>query len=329
MARNLFWHKRIDLPGNPGAIVLGYTDITDSANNLEAWIAPLFGSNLCRFMVGGNAVINFEPDLLQECGDTGTLVLYPTPNRVKDGVLKYRERLYPQIKGGIKVVEHGLVRSEAWSVGEVEISAGGAQVRTWVDFDPSSPLFEAFPFRHRLELEYGLTHDGVQVTYTIHNHDDQDIPFGFGLHPYFMRLSGDDGTSVTLPARYVMENTLELLPTGKLVDVAGTLYDLRQKTKIGALDLDHVFTGIPDGTSAAVHYESLGLSVTMQATSDFSYLVLYSPPGQPYFCLENQTCSTNAHNLYDSGFRNESGLKFVRAHQTFTGCVKYSICKEN
>jgi aldose 1-epimerase len=326
--KSFFWHKQIDPRDDHGLIILGYTDETNDRNNLEAWIAPSRGSNLCRFSIGGKAIINFEPELLFEAKDTGTLVLYPTPNRVNNGVFRYQGRDYPQFKRGEKVLEHGLVRNEAWGFRETQVGKESAGVRTWIDFDRSSPLFEAFPFLHRLELEFCLMRDGVQVSYTIQNQDDQDIPFGFGLHPYFMKLSGNEGTCVALPAHYIMESTPDLLPTGKLIEVDKTPYDLRRKVRIGTLDLDHVFTGIPDGEFASVHYDSLQLSVILQATSDFSHLVLYSPRGQVYFCLENQTCSTDAHNLYERGFQGESGLKYVLAGQSYTGRVKYTIRNE-
>lgn len=320
-----FWHKDIDPRDSPNRIVLGYTNKTDDGMNLEAWIVPSHGSNLCRLSIGGKTIIGFKPELLLGDQETGTLVLYPTPNRVRNGVFRYQGRDYPQIKRGNKVVEHGLVRTEAWRYGEAGVEEDSCSVRTWIEFDPSSPLFDAFPFVHRLELQFRLMRDGMQVAYTIQNQDDKEIPFGFGLHPYFMKLSGDEGTSVVLPARYVMESTPDLLPTGRLIDVDQTPYDLRREVKVGALDLDHVFTGTPHGEFASVHYSSLGLRVILQATSDFSHLVLYTPRGQPDFCLENQTCSTDAHNLYERGFQVESGLKFVPAGQSHTGYVKYAI----
>ena len=113
-----------------------------------------------------------------------------------------------------------------------------------------------------------------------------------------------------------------------MIKVAGTIYDLRHKTKIGALDLDHVFTGSVDGRCAQITYATLGMRVQLITTSDFSHLVLYSPRGAGYFCLENQTCSTDAHNLSDRNFKPEAGLKFVLPGKTHTGSVTYQITKE-
>jgi aldose 1-epimerase len=89
-----------------------------------------------------------------------------------------------------------------------------------------------------------------------------------------------------------------------------------------------VFTRIPAGKYARVSYPGYGLDVQLVTTDDFSHIVLYSPRGTDFFCLENQTCSTDAHNLYDRGFREESGLKFVLPGRFHSGSVTYLITKE-
>ena len=286
---------------------------------------PSHGSNLARFTVGGRAVIDFDPGLLSKHDYTGTPVLYPTPNRVRDGVFRWKGRDYRQLKRGELVVEHGLAHGEPWQCGQAACESSGVRLETWLDFQPGAAVFEAFPFPHRLSLEFRLNDHGLRVAYAIHNQGGEEIPFGFGLHPYFQKLDGEAGTLVQLPAEAVMEATPDLLPTGRLVEVGGTSFDLRRPAAVGSLDLDHVFTGIPAGGRARVEYRGLGLSVALEASEDFTHLVLYTPRGEGFFCLENQTCSTDAHNLFDRGFRQESGLKTVRPGETRRGSVTYAV----
>ena len=215
--------------------------------------------------------------------------------------------------------------SEAWRSGEPAAGVDAARLQTWLEFREGQAVFEGFPFVHRLGLEFTLTERGIRIEYELKNEGNEEIPFGFGLHPYFSKLGGEDGTFVMLPAEAVMDTTADLLPTGRLIEVAGTIYDLRQPIAIGALDLDHVFTGIPPGTHARIEHRTLGISVTLEASSEFSHLVLYSPRGESYFCIENQTCSTDAHNLFDRGFVRESGLTTLAAGATHRGGVSYSI----
>ena len=95
----------------------GLDAVVLSCGSQEAWVVPSHGSNLARFTVGGEAIIDFDPALLLKHDFTGTPVLYPTPNRVRNGVFYWRGRDYRQVKRGTLIVEHGLAHSEAWQCG--------------------------------------------------------------------------------------------------------------------------------------------------------------------------------------------------------------------
>jgi aldose 1-epimerase len=325
MASEIHFGATIEKTAELEPIVLRHDGGGDPRRGMEARIVPSCGSNLCRFSVGGQSIIDFEREVLLSHGFTGTPVLYPTPNRVRNASFTWKGKTYTQVKWGKPVLEHGLAHDEPWERGEPSADARCARVETWLVFQEGSPMFEAFPFPHRLGLELRLTDRGLTVTYTIRNEGAREIPFGFGLHPYFMKLSGEDQTFITLPARSVMVATADLLPTGKLDEVEGTAFDLRKPRSVGSLDLDHVFTTVMPGEHASVRYPTVGLEVTLEASPDFTHLVVYTPRGEKYFCVENQTCSTDAHNLFDRGFIRESGLKFVAPGATHTGSVTYAV----
>lgn len=319
------WNKEIDSASGLEFIILSYKDEVCPAKSLKAWVVPGRGSNMCRFSSGENNLIDFDPELLYKMDYTGTPVLYPTPNRVRNGIFLYKGEIFNQVKNNEPVFAHGLVHNEKWNYSEPLAASDCVKMDTWIDFNRESALFEAFPFKHRLMLEFKLSIDGIRITYTIKNNDDKDIPFGFGLHPYFTKLSGEDGTFITLPAHYVMDSTADLLPTGRLIEVDSTIYDIRKPVKIGSLDMDHVFTGIEDLKFTDISYSTKGIDIELNSSGDFTHLVLYTPRGKSYFCIENQTCSTDAHNMYDQGFAGESGLKFVPAGKSHTGYVKYIV----
>lgn len=292
---------------------------------LEARIVPGFGCNLARFTVDDRAVIDFDPALLLAHDFTGTPVLYPTPNRVRDCRFTWKGRAYPQRRSGRDIPEHGLAHLEPWEFDPPTADAEEARFTAWLDCRPDSPMFEAFPFPHRIGLSFTLGVRGIKVEYSIENQGAEDLPFGFGLHPYFSKLDGDEATFVSLPAAAVMEATPDLLPTGRLSGVEGTALDLRRPVAVGTLDLDHVFTRVEPGRSARVEYRASGLAVDLEATADFSHLVLYTPRGERFFCLENQTCSTDAHNLHARGFAEASGLKTVAPGAVRRGSVTYAV----
>lgn len=316
---------RIEADPDLGAVVVLSSPAGTGRRALEARIVPAYGSNLCSFLVDGRPVIDYDRRLLLAHDFTGTPVLYPTPNRVRNGRFTWRDWEYSQVKRGTLVVEHGLVHSEPWMHDEPAANGECARVVTWMDFEKGGALWEAFPFPHRLELEFRLQARGLGIRYTIHNRGGEELPYGFGLHPYFTKLSGDDRTFLEVPAASVMETTPDLLPTGRLIDVTGSPFDLRTPRPLGALDLDHVFTRLLPGRVPVIEYRGLDLSVRLEASAGFGHVVVYSPKGEQYFCVENQTCSTDAHNLFARGLLPESGLKTAPAGGQARGTVTYSV----
>jgi len=142
---------------------------------------------------------------------------------------------------------------------------------------------------------------------------------------YFTKLSGDDGTFLSVPAASVMETTPDLLPTGKLIDTAGGPFDLRRPRSLGSLDLDHVFTRLHPPRTPVIEHRTLGLTLRLESSAGFGHVVVYSPKGEQYFCVENQTCSTDAHNLYARGLVPESGLQTAPAEGQASGTVSFVV----
>ena len=304
-------------------VILGYR--ANDGSLQEARISLRYGANLCRYTYKGWNIIDYEPSLMKASDFTGTPVLYPTPNRVENGAFAFEGKMYQQIKRGKRIFEHGLVYDEPWELLDVVATDKNAMLSARILWDVDSPLFEAFPFKHSLTLTFCLLDGSIEISFHIENNGSEPLPFGFGLHPYFQKLSGEDGTLIMLPVSRVMEAGETLLPTGKTMSVIGTKLDLNQVIAIGALDLDHVFMREVNETPAFIFYKEQNIEVSIHATDAFSYYVVYSPPGMPYFCIENQTCSTNAHNLFDAGLRDISGLKVIAPGEYAAGSVQYKI----
>jgi len=194
-----YWLKEIDRENDLDFIILCFPGRSEGFHDFEAWITPSQGSNLCRLLVDGVPVIDFDRSLIK-VDFTGTPVLYPTPNRVREGILHYQGKEYTQVKRGIPVLEHGLVYNEPWNYTQPVTEENSITLTTWIDFLPGQPVFEAFPFPHKLSLKFRLNSSGLKITYTIENQGSEEIPFGFGLHPYFMKVDGEEQTFVTIPA---------------------------------------------------------------------------------------------------------------------------------
>ncbi|MCL2030442.1 MAG: hypothetical protein FWG93_02745 [Oscillospiraceae bacterium] len=289
----------------------------------EALVSPPLGANLCRLTYNGRPIIDFEPDVLAQSRYTGAFLLYPFPNRMTDNRYTYNGKTYRHpYSTAPNAYMHGVAFGETFTVESLRADGGQASVRCQLDFAPGSPAHARFPFAHRFFVTYTLTPGRLRVDFAIENPGDTPVPFGLGIHPYFTRLGGDAGTRVEVPADTRMIATAALLPTGETAPVEGG-YDLRAGQALGALRLDDVFLRAM-GQKAVITYDGEAFRTELDAGPSFTHFVVFTPPGKPYFCVEHQTCSTDAFNLHAKGFVREAHLLEVPAGGVFEDWVEYA-----
>ena len=314
------YYKKVNLNGIE-TIALTF----DAKHKIECFIAPGYGANMVRMSVDGKDVIDFDADLFNKHGFTGTPVLYPTPNRVRDGKFTFNGRLFQYESGARPAYEHGLVHYESWEYEAPIVSGDSVSIKLFLDCKKGERMYAAFPIEHRINLIYTLYEDGVKIEYQIENKDSVPLPYGFALHPYFIKLSGDGGTYAKLPAKKYMEATPELLPTGKLIDTITLKADVLNGDKLGKMDFDHVFTDLEQDSNSEIWYDGLDFKMELCAGKTFSHIVFYTPKGEDFFCIENQTCSTDAHNMYEKGYKQESGLEIINPYDTKSDFIFYRV----
>ncbi len=306
-------------------VTLRYTPSSDGKKPITVSVAPDRGSNMFAFRYGESDIIYTEPELLKTCGFTGNFVLFPTPNRVKDAQYTWHGRTVRQKKHTEARILHGLVYDESWQFDAPIVSDDAVSVTTFISITGQSSLYESYPFLSTLRLCYTLRSSGVTVTYTVNNDGDEDMPFGFALHPYFSLLSGSENTYISVPAKSWMESPSDtLLPTGNLIDVSGKPYNINTPRPIAELSLDHVYTDLVPRQYATIEYRTLGLRLSLLTTEDFTHTVVYTGHKNAV-CIENQTCSTDAVNLSNRGYIRESHVLTLKPDATHKGTISYTI----
>lgn len=303
------------------AVVLGYKANGGGLKDLIVKVSPENGNNLFCFQIGGNDIIYYNENKKLNTYFSGNPVLYPFPNRLRNCRFEYGGKKYWQTKNGVPVFLHSLVFDEKWEYKEPEAGKDSINLETYLDIDENHPVYPGFPFKHILTVVYTLTCDKLIISYKVKNLDDKELPFGISFHTYFNKLSGDDGSFLCIPAKYMMEVTDDLLPTGKLIDAGGKSFDLSSPVSLGKLDLDDCFTGLNKSKQVFIDYRSLGLKILIGSTQDFTHTQVYTPQGQPFFCVETQTCSTDAPNLHAKGFINEAHLTVVKPQEEVSGAM--------
>ncbi len=295
-------------------------------NSMSVRICPEGGCNMFSFKVGGTELI-YQMDTLSQlfAKTNGTAILYPTPNRIRNGIYVFRgDTLRMSFPGETRPhAGHGLVWDDAaWKYGDPVAGKNSASFTARYVLDDANPRLPAYPFRNVLTVEFTLFRDRVRIAYEVENRDTKPLGFGFALHPFWNIFGTRDETLIRVPLPWHMDAT-NMLPSGKLDRVTkNSKWSLLEPTPLTSLRLDDVYFGATPKSRVDVFWKSIGLELLQRASADFTHVVVYTPD-RGFFCIENQTCSTDALNLYDQGFVKESHLQVVEPGKKTGGRVEF------
>lgn len=318
--------KRTDLESGWHVFELTQGDVV-------AEVVPDAGCNVRSIRFQGVELLRQAPTLAELRGTRyGVPVLYPTPNRVRGAVFTFEGRKYVFEPNKGPNFIHGLVKAESWEVveaREIVNRTGAAEPVCAMEcrfvFLPGRPSYDLFPHPHVLLLTITVTPSSVRWTYRVDNTKGASrVPYGFGLHPWFNYLGPRNQTYLTVPATHWME-AIDQLPTGRLVDLAETNIDLRTPRSVDGFVVDDVYFGMQADKPARVEHRSAGLAFDLVVTEDFTHAVVFTPTEFDAFCVENQTCSTDAHNLHELGLDRASHLLVVEPGQVRGGQVEMRL----
>ena len=283
----------------------------DDASKASASILPSYGFNLfdLRLPVGKTVLplIDAFPDFAENPrspGRNGIPVLFPFPNRVKDGKFTFKGKNYTlPITNGNNAI-HGFALSAPWDVTDQSTEGGEASITGHYQISKNSPeMRDNWPTDAAIQIRYGLSGRKLTMTVTVSNPTADDLPYGFGVHPYFrcpFQPGGDlSKTKVILPAaRYWV--LAEFIPTGETKPVDDRL-DFRKGQPMKGLKLDDVLSGLTfDGDKCLCRLvdETLGAEFRLSFDRKIRELVVYTPPGDGnVISLEPYTQTTDAVNL--------------------------------
>ncbi len=288
-------------------------------------VAPNAGFNAFSMIVDDVELFHQAAKVKQIPGvHCGNPILYPTPNRVRDGGFVYEGKAYRFQPAGQGNHIHGLVNRLPWEVTEVAADSTGASITASVHFVKGSEPFRLFPFPHSLKMTIRVEASRVRWTYVVDNQKgNRGVPFGIGFHPYFRDLNNRDSTRLTIPASHLLES-VNKLPTGNLLNLDGHRLDARSGVRLDGYRADHVFVGMTPNAPATIEFSKARKRLSLHTSKEFTHVVVWTPD-RPFFSVENQTCATDAHNLAAGGMNDVAHLQICPAGKSLTGYVEYEV----
>jgi aldose 1-epimerase len=230
-----------------------------------------------------------------EPGGLSSFPLVPWSNRIRAGRFTFAGRsvaLTANLRGH---AIHGLGYRTSWTVAE----------RT-----PSEAILEhrhtpgEWPWAYRATQRIALTTSGLDVEMVLTNESETAMPAGLGWHPYFPRTA-----ATTLHARVtgLWLTDAEILPTVCVTPPPDG--DPCLGLAVDRVALDNVFVGWD--REATITWPERRARLRLTARGPLETLVVYTPPGEAFFCAEPVSHITEAFNLAVTGHRDTGMLSLA------------------
>lgn len=246
---------------------------------------------------GRDLVISFGAD--GGIPDYRGVICAPWPNRLADGRYSFDGGEFQAVVNEEErgTALHGLVFGAVWELREQTASS----VRLGARVEPG----EGYPGRLDVSVEYELRADGLRSTVRAENIGAVAAPYGVCPHPYLVAGPAPlDEWTVQIPATEFMEVSDDrLLPEG-MASVQGHAFDFRTEKVLGAVEIDHAFTGLVpngDGLAAVRAYDPSGTGVELEWDAAWPWLQIHTAdkpagPSRLGLAVEPMTCPPDAFN---------------------------------
>lgn len=305
--------------------------LRDEATGASAAIVPSYGFNLfdLRLPAAGEVrrVIVARDDFAarpDKPGRNGIPILFPFPNRVRDGRYSFEGKDYELfIEPGKGHAIHGFAIAAAWDVVDQGATPAGAYLVGRFQIGRHAPdRLASWPSDAILTVRYDLAGRRLSMTVTVENPTaDRDLPYGFGIHPYFrlpFAAGRPEAGSLHLPAAEMWALDASL-PTGERLPVDRRV-DFRSGGSTAGRHLDDLLTGLTfdgDRCTCRLADDDLGTETVLSFDRTFRELVVFVPPhDDTLVAVEPYTQATDAINLVARGI--DAGLRILRPGEADT-----------
>ena len=146
------------------------------------------------------------------------------------------------------------------------------------------------------------------------------MPAGLGYHPFFNRcFNGQAEWPAQL--QFHAAGVYPALPSGPMLPVPAW-QDFSAPALLGERELNHCFGGW-DGRARIV-YPGAGVELALDCDPVFGHVVVFTPRGESYFCVEPVSHANNAFNLAAKG-QADTGMRVLAPGETLGGMFRLGV----
>lgn len=278
------------------------------AGDIVAELTPETGGSIARFDFRGERL--FRAGVGVDPRDMGCFPLVPFSNRIRDGRL-------PTPRGDVHLAPlpglgphpiHGLGWRSSWTVDDANATTLAMRHEHAADAH--------WPFDYLARQIVRVDEHALEIAIELTNRGPDPMPAGIGLHPYF---PATPRAALTADVVDMWRADAALLPTYSGAIPAGLHFDAGQA--LADTQLDNCFGGWSG--RAVIEWPERGIALDIQASEALRTLVVYTPPGHDFFCVEPASHLNNAFQLAAAQVSN-TGARLLMPGNTLEGTVRFA-----
>jgi len=286
--------------------------LQDSRTDTSVSIVPSVGNIAFEFKVKGRDVLRWPFASLAEFKArpalSGIPFLGPWANRLDEQAFYANGTKYAfdmalgNVRGAIPI--HGFLTTNThWQVVEVKADSTSAWTTSRLEFFRQPSWMKQWPFAHTIEMTYRLQDGALEVRTKILNQSDEAMPIAIGFHPYFQLAdSPRDQWTVAVGARTHWLLTPEKIPSGETEPIERFL-PKSSAAPLASYNLDDVFGDLVRDAQGRATTTIAGVAERLDIVVGPNYraVVVWSPKGSSFICVEPMAGITDATNLAQKG----------------------------
>jgi aldose 1-epimerase len=237
----------------------------------QVLINPRAGASIVEYSsaAGRDRIDWFQP---ADHNNGGAFAMVPFCSRVADGKFSFAGqavKLPPNLPGEPHAI-HGHGFQQEWRVDNAGSNSAD------LSFTHNAG---AWPWSYRCNQRLHLEAEKLSITLQLHNLSDTPMPYGLGLHPYFPKHHG-----MVLTAQVASHLRLDdqLLPAEE--EALPLNLRLPEGLDLKEQSLDNVFCRWQH--TVKISWPDLGQRLLLEASAGCNHLVVWSPRGSNFCCIE-------------------------------------------
>ncbi|WP_312795149.1 aldose 1-epimerase [Tianweitania sp.] len=237
----------------------------------------------------------------------GCFAMLPFANRIKQGRFGFegREIVLPVNLPDEGMAIHGFSREHPWRVASLD----DAKLVLEQDFASIRN-----PYRYLAQQEISLSEQGLRIALSVRNTGDHALPFGIGLHPWFVKTPE---ATLSFGSSSAFERDKAGLPLPKRVEMP--IFRSEAPESLGKLPYFDRFFPEWSPFLARICRPEDGLAITLEAEGALRHLHVFVPDNRPVFCAEPVSHAPDVVNRPELGQSN--AMAILRPGDTLSGAM--------